>query len=137
LNFAPRADLYKAGVEWVSAHSKQGEIVFNTQWDQFPQLFYWNDYNYYVVGMDPTFMYVYDKELYFKWRVVSDDEMAKWGSVRDLYRTMFVDFSSRFVFVEKNRNPRLVEFLDFDVEGRYFERGFEDEGVVVYKLKNK
>jgi hypothetical protein len=135
LNSAPRADLFRSGAEWVSGHSKQGEIVFNTQWDQFPQLFYWNDYNYYIVGMDPTFMYVYDKELYFKWRVVSDDEVYKFGSLRDLYRMMFVDFSSRFVFVEKDRNPRLVEFLDSDVESRYFEKGFEGERVVVYRLR--
>jgi hypothetical protein len=134
---APNPGIYKDGMLWIENNSLKDEVVFNTDWGNFSILYFWDSKNKFVVNVDPTSLYLDNKELYNKWRVVSDDEVSRFGSLRDLYRMMFVDFSSRFVFVEKNRNPRLMEFLDFDFEGRYFERGFEDEGVVVYKLKNK
>jgi hypothetical protein len=36
-----------------------GTIVFNTDWDDFPRLFYFDPTHYYVSGLDPS--YLYDK----------------------------------------------------------------------------
>lgn len=35
--------------------SDAGDVVFTTDWDDFPLFFYHNSYDYYVVGLDPKF----------------------------------------------------------------------------------
>jgi len=55
--------LYKGASDYLKSHSQAGDIVFNGNWSDFPMLFYNNDRNYYIIGLDPTFMYLYDKKL--------------------------------------------------------------------------
>ncbi len=42
--------------EWLARHTPQGSIVFNTDWDEFPRLFYYNQHNTYVCGLDPRYL---------------------------------------------------------------------------------
>ena len=51
---------------WLKENAKAGEIVFNTSWDQFGSLMYWNNQNYYINGMDPIFEYAFSPALYWK-----------------------------------------------------------------------
>lgn len=48
---------YQQAAEWLKNNTPQGAIVFNADWDDFPFLFYYGDHNYYLTGLDPTFMY--------------------------------------------------------------------------------
>ena len=52
-------DHYRAGAEWMRANIPPGQIVFNTDWDDFPRLFYFDETHYYVSGLDPS--YLFDK----------------------------------------------------------------------------
>lgn len=102
---------YKAAAEWIASQSEPGELVLTTQWDQFPQLFYWNSKNYYLVGLDPTFMYIYDQEKYWQWRLIADDEPEKWESPEQLKKIITNDLQSKFVFIDKERNLDVYEYL--------------------------
>jgi hypothetical protein len=53
-------DHYRAGAEWLRTHVPPGQVVFNTDWDDFPRLFYYDSSHYYVSGLDPN--YLYDKD---------------------------------------------------------------------------
>jgi asparagine N-glycosylation enzyme membrane subunit Stt3 len=59
--------LYAAASQWLQAHTPAGERVFQTDWDDFPRLFYYNTHNTYLIGLDPTYMQLYDPELYDQW----------------------------------------------------------------------
>jgi hypothetical protein len=52
-------DHYRAGAEWMRANIPRGQIVFNTDWDDFPRLFYFDETHNYVSGLDPS--YLFDK----------------------------------------------------------------------------
>ncbi len=54
----------KPCAEWLEKNTEKGSIVYNPRWDDFPALFYFNDHNYYVSGLDPNFMYYNDPEKY-------------------------------------------------------------------------
>jgi hypothetical protein len=125
-------DLYRNAAAWLSNHSAPGDIVFNAQWDQFPQLFYWNPKNYYIVGLDPTFMYDYSPGLYAEWAMVSADQ-AWGGQEAELYRIVHDDFRASYLFVEASRNPNLKNYLDRSAPSR-FTKVYEDGATALYRV---
>ena len=54
---------YRAGAEWMRNNVPAGQIVFNTDWDDFPRLFYYDPEHYYVSGLDPSYLYGKDPDL--------------------------------------------------------------------------
>ena len=56
-------DYYAEGAAWMRAKIPPGELVFNTDWDDFPRLFYFDSSHAYVSGLDPTYLYDRNAEL--------------------------------------------------------------------------
>jgi hypothetical protein len=54
---------YRAAAEWLRQNVPPGEIIFNTDWDDFPKLFYYDPTHAYITGLDPTYLYDRDREL--------------------------------------------------------------------------
>ena len=54
---------YRAGAEWMRNNVPPGQMVFNTDWDDFPRLFYFDSSHYYVSGLDPSYLYDKDPDL--------------------------------------------------------------------------
>src|SRR3712207_7113010 len=61
-------DAYREPALWLAANTPPGSLVFNVEWDDFPQLFFWNSHNVYAFGLDPTYTSIYDLERYRLWR---------------------------------------------------------------------
>lgn len=120
---------FKESAEWLKENSNQGDIVFNTHWDEFSQLFFWNQKNYYIGGMDPIFQYDYDPGLYRKFHNISKDSVGELKN--DAYKIFSDDFKARYIFIEKRRNPKLLEFLEND---KRFEQKFKNEKEVIWLI---
>ncbi len=87
---------YQAGSEWLRDNAEPNTVVLHSDWDDFPMLFYHNPQNYYINGLDPTFMYKYDSELYSMW---VDITLGKYsGSVEAALQT----FKARYVIIEED-----------------------------------
>ena len=96
---------YAAASAWLVSHSPPGALVFHSDWDDFPVLFYHNTHNRYVVGLDPTFMYRFDPVRYWQWeRVTTGRERVK------LYDVIANRFGARYVLVgsEQSAMGKLV-----------------------------
>jgi hypothetical protein len=83
-------DLYKGGMEWLSKNAEPGELIVNTDWDDFPKLFFYNPRLAWVSGLDPTYLLDKDRklaELHGKITIardLSDEEVANLGPlIRD------------------------------------------------------
>ena len=98
----------------------------HTDWDDFPMLFYHNSQNYYIVGLDPTFMYNYNSKLY---QLFADITMAKVST--GLSRKIKENFNARYFVVEAGRD-KLNEYLQLDPG---FDMVYEDEDGRLYKLR--
>jgi hypothetical protein len=112
-------DKYKGAGEWLKQNTLQNSIVFNANWDNFPQLFFYNHHNRYIVGMDPTFMYVYDKKLYWLWHNITNQGIICSQNIKKCPNSVYTekisqrgkkihqiikdDFQSRYIFID-NRN---------------------------------
>ncbi len=46
----------RGAAEWLAQNTPAGSMVFNTGWDEFPALFYYNRRNVYVCGLDPRYL---------------------------------------------------------------------------------
>lgn len=110
---------------WLADNSQEGDIVFHSSWDEFPILFYHNSKNYYIVGLDPTFMYEYDKQLHKKMVDITIGQQRN-----NLYHDIKEVFNSSYIFVEKNHtgmnnNVKKVE---------KFVEVYNDDEAIIYKV---
>ncbi len=107
----PRApDRYRKAATWIKEHGP-GTTVFNTDWDDFPELFFYNAQNGYVAGLDPAFLYLYDKEMYRKWLEISNGKIKEdpYPILKDVFKTQFLfTDTDHAAFIElMDRNPRI------------------------------
>jgi len=117
-------DHYLGASQWLIANSPEGAIVFHADWDDFPFLFYHNSHNYYLVGLDPTFMYQKDPGRYQQYVDVT------LGKQRfDLKQIIRGNFNARYVFLDSehisfNNNLRLdpgFKLVYQDHEGKVYQ----------------
>ncbi len=84
--------IFEGASDWMRSNVPAGEKIFHLDWDQFPQLFFFNPQLRYLVGLDPAFMYVTDPARWREWQEVTH------GEIDDLYGAIRRDFGSRWVF---------------------------------------
>jgi hypothetical protein len=134
---------YQEAAEWLRDHSQPDEIVFNNNWDVFPELFYWNEHNRYIGGMDPIFQYAYNKELYWKAHHLYIDTAARYtwagptGSLappEETYTVLREDFNAAYLAVVEKRTPRLYSYLVSDPR---FQPAIESGGLTIFELLDR
>ena len=83
---------------WLKANTPPGSRVFNTDWDDFTWLFFHNTHNTYMHGLDPTYMYEYNPELYLLWRSITRGEVPNPG------QTIYNTFGASYVITDLNHD---------------------------------
>jgi hypothetical protein len=69
---------YMAGAAaWLEQNTPAGTLVFQTDWDDFPYLYYHNTHNIYLIGLDPTYLQLYDAELWDLWVAITRGQVAQ------------------------------------------------------------
>lgn len=107
---------YKAGAEWLKENVPSGQIVFNTDWDDFPRLFYYDPTHNYVSGLDPTYLFDKDPALSQLYdQITLGKEQDPGPLIRDR-------FHSRYVFTDNEHD----EFYNNAIESGWFEIVYED-----------
>ncbi|MDD4761701.1 MAG: hypothetical protein PHZ25_01610 [Candidatus Pacebacteria bacterium] len=133
------ADKFKEVSLWLKENTNKGEIVFHSYWDNFPNLFFWNDHNYYISGMDPIFQYSFNESLFWKnYFIAYRGEPFTCGSIRctkemveDVYSVLKNDFHASFFVLEYRRSPNFIKNIE-NLSG--FEKVFSTDKEVVYKI---
>lgn len=71
------ATTFAGAATWLREHSPPGSMVFQTDWDDFPRLFFYNSASVYTAGLDPTYLQLYDHELYELWVDITRGEVER------------------------------------------------------------
>ncbi|MCC7208024.1 MAG: hypothetical protein IT323_12005 [Anaerolineae bacterium] len=66
---------------WLRDNTPAGSMVFQTDWDDFTRLFYYNTHNVYLVGLDPTYLERADPALWQEWVAITRGEVEQPASV--------------------------------------------------------
>jgi hypothetical protein len=135
--------IYKEISQLIAKNSKKGDVVFNTNWGDFPKLFFYNHHNYYIIGMDPTFMYLKDREKYFRWLNISlngfscPKEKCKENEKEDVYKVLKEEFKAKYIFLDDKFSNKLLNVLDSDERFEKVHEAFvRDFKIIVYKIKD-
>ncbi len=107
-----RADLYAAAAGWLAEHAEPGALVFQTDWDDFPRLFFYNTASVYTIGLDVTYMSLYDADLYDEWVDITRGRVQEPGAViaeRFGAAYVFSDLDHEAFLEEAARDPLLRE----------------------------
>jgi hypothetical protein len=115
---------YKGASEWLAANTTPGSMVFNTDWDDFPMLFYYNPGNTYIVGLDPTYLYNRDQNL---WKLY---ERITLGNEDDPAPIIRERFGAEYVFTDNYH----TDFLEIASESGDFETVYKDSHATVLRL---
>lgn len=115
----------KEAAVWLHENTNQGEIVFNTRWWDFPCLFFFNVKNYYVVGLDPIYMYNYDKNLYFLYQNVVS------GLAQNIPQVVKNRFQSKYILAHIE-NKKLLEKLLTNKDTTLI---FKNNAFLIFRIK--
>jgi len=117
-------DLYESTSAWLERNTPAGSRVFQTDWDDFPRLFFYNTHNTYLIGLDPTYMQLYDPKLYDLWVDITQ------GDVENPSRLIAATFGSRFVHTDLNHG----RFLEVAMRDPGLKEAYRDSQAVIFEV---
>jgi hypothetical protein len=118
---------YRAGAEWLRTHVPPGQVVFNTDWDDFPRLFYYDPSHYYVSGLDPNYLYDKDPELSSLYdRITLGRQDDPGPLIRDR-------FGARYVFSDNTHH----DFYDLARDSGWFDIVYEDAQCMIMHIRDE
>ena len=117
-------DLYAGASAWLEENTPAGARVFQTDWDDFPRLFFYNTHNTYLVGLDPTYMQLYDADLYELWVEITQ------GDVEEPSELIASIFACQYVHTDLNHG----DFLQVAEQDPGLEEVYRDDQAVVFEV---
>ena len=134
---------FQKSAEWLEKNTPKHSLIFHSCWTDTPFLFYYNTHNYYLVGLDPTFMYQYNKELFWQWLNITQgnppltypySEKIKENKEKfnyDLAKIIKKNFRSSYVFINKD-HPAMKENIE---KNKKFKLIYQDKEATIYQIE--
>jgi hypothetical protein len=117
---------YAAASAWLKANTPPGSLIYQTDWDDFTQLYYYNTQNIYTLGLDPTYMELYNADLYHLWRDINN------GGVIRPSQIIADTFGSYYIHTDLNHES----FLDEAEADPGLQEVYRDEYAVIFQVRN-
>lgn len=135
---------FKEANQWLKTHTAKGSIVFYDNWSYWPVMFFYNDYNRYITGMDPTFLYEYSPDLFWLWHNLAKkgiycpraDECPELKPSEKLSLVKFAlkeNFQTDYILAANNPSSPLIKTLNSQKND--FIKVFVGPALVIYKIK--
>jgi hypothetical protein len=109
---------------WLKSNTPEGSTVF-VDWTNFAYLFFYNTHNYYIYGINPLDLYMYNKTLSDSYISIAS------GASHDMYQELVTNFQASYVAVAVEYQPYMLPDIEND---QRFTKVFENNYWVVYEL---
>lgn len=128
-------DKYERAMAWAtgvdadgSENIPAGERIFNTNWDDFPKLFFYNTKHTYVYGLDPNYLFSENPELY---KLLQDITNAKTEDAGPVIRERF---AANYIFADAKENE---EMIGEALESGWVDMVYEDDEARILKIREQ
>jgi len=121
---AKPADHYAAAALWLRQEAPAGAKVFQTDWDDFTRLFFYDTNAIYTAGLDPTYLELYDAALFEQWVDISK------GRVEHPSEKIQELFDGDYVFSDLNHE----DFIEQAAADPNLEEIYRDADAVIYAV---
>jgi len=128
-------DKYERAMAWAtgvdadgSENIPAGERIFNTNWDDFPKLFFYNTKHTYVYGLDPNYLFSENPELY---KLLQDITNAKTEDAGPVIRERF---GANYIFADAKENE---EMIGEALESGWVDMVYEDDEARILKIREQ
>lgn len=119
------ADQYAAASLWLHGYAGEDINIFQTDWDDFTRLFFYNSHARYTAGLDPTFMELHDPEKFTLWVDITNGRVDNpAGLIRE-------QFGSQYIFSDL-KHQRFLEQIEPDPD---LIELYRDEYAVIYEIR--
>jgi hypothetical protein len=109
------------------ANIPRNQLIFNTDWDDFPRLFYFDETHYYVSGLDPSYLFDKSPDLSRLYdRITLGQEENPGPLIRDR-------FGARYVFSD-NRHD---DFFAHARASGWFDIVYEDPQCTIMYIRDQ
>jgi len=116
--------LYAGASQWLADNTPAESRVFQTDWDDFPRLFYYNTHNTYLIGLDPTYMQLYDPQLYDLWVLITQ------GNVDSPSKIIASKFGSQYVHTDLKHGG----FIRIAKDDPGLKEVYRDDQAILYEV---
>lgn len=123
----PAFTKYSGAGAWLKENVPEGEVVFNTRWDEFPLLFFHDGRHRHIAGLDARFLSAKDPERYWLWRDISEGRRRL-----GLAALMKEGFGAEIVFLRLEDEP-LLPLIRKDPS---FERVYADSEAEIWRVRS-
>jgi hypothetical protein len=120
-------------MEWATAldatgadNIPKGERIYNTNWDKFPKLFFFDTKHTYVYGLDPNYLYSADPE---KFKLL---ENINAGKVDDPAPQIRDKFGANYIFTDAKDNTELIAKI---LDSGWGEMVYEDDESRIVRIR--
>lgn len=112
--------------QWLEKNTPKNSIVFHSDWDEWPILFYNSSHNYYIIGLDPTFIENYDANLHWLYRELTYGNISyKPASYIKKY------FQAQYIFVDKFGHDQMIKNLFRDQGAKEV---YQNDKTIIYRI---
>ena len=116
--------LYAGAASWLEHNTPSGARVFQTDWDDFPRLFFYNTNNTYLVGLDPSYMQIADPALYDLWVKITQ------GRVKNLSEVIPARFGAEYIHTDLNHGG----FINAAGQDGGLKEVYRDQQAIIYQV---
>jgi hypothetical protein len=122
-------DRYRGGMQWIQSNVPAGEMVFNTDWDDFPKMFFYDTSHSYASGLDPTYLLDKNPELSKLYEEIT------LGKIKDAAPIIRDRFGARYVFSDTEDVHN--DFYFNAKESGWFDIVYEDDECTVLHIRDQ
>ncbi|HYE14233.1 MAG TPA: hypothetical protein VD968_07330 [Pyrinomonadaceae bacterium] len=129
-------DRYRGGMEWISKNVPAGEPVFNSDWDDFPKLFFYDPQRPFIAGLDPTYLLDRDPELMRHYERIGRGEEENPGPI---IREKFcvgegeARRCARYVITDHEHEP----FYNNALDSGWFDEVYADDDCAILRVRDE
>jgi hypothetical protein len=120
----PSEGRYAKVAAWLELNTPPGERIFQTDWDDFPRLFFHNTHNTYLIGLDPTYMQLYDADLFDRWIEITQ------GDVELPSASIVAQFGAYYVMSDLNHQ----DFIEQAQADPAMQLVYRDNEAIVFQI---